>query len=134
MLNKMIAEYEIKNQITTKSNTDDIFPTKTELVDDYFFQSSKCAADIKLRTYLFSLFEYKKVKTILLYRASLNGWYPANFHQRCDNRGATVCLFKIKDGDCIGGYTKAKWTSPSKWISSGEWIRDDDAMVFNLTA
>ena len=29
-----------------------------------------------------------------------------DFRTRCDYKRPTICLFKIKDGDCIGGYKK----------------------------
>jgi hypothetical protein len=54
----------------------------------------------------------KKFKTELRYRASRDGWMAADFHRMSDGRGPTVSLFKIKEnGQCIGGYTTAKWTS-----------------------
>ena len=51
-----------------------------------------------------------------------------DFHKRCDNKGPTISLFKIKDGDCIGGYTKAKWTSQEVYLA------DSEAMLFNLSS
>ena len=53
---------------------------------------------------------------------------PIDFHSRCDNKGPTVSLFKIKDGDCVGGYTKAQWQSPE----DDEYTNDNDAILFNL--
>lgn len=38
-------------------------------------------------------------------------------------------MFQIKDGDCIGGYTTAKWSSPL----ADERICADEAFLFNLT-
>jgi hypothetical protein len=29
-----------------------------------------------------------------------------NFHDHCDKKGPTISLFKINDGDCIGGFSK----------------------------
>jgi hypothetical protein len=49
----------------------------------------------------------KRLVTYMLYRGSEHGWKFIDFHSRCDNKGPTISLFKIKDGDCIGGYTKA---------------------------
>ena len=51
-----------------------------------------------------------------------------DFHSRCDNKGPTVSLFKIKDGDCVGGYTKAQWQS----LKDYEYSNDNDAILFNL--
>ena len=51
----------------------------------------------------------KIIGTTLLYRGSDHGWMIKDFHSRCDEKGPTLCLFKVKDGDCIGGYTNAQW-------------------------
>ena len=51
----------------------------------------------------------KRLVTTLLFGGSDHGWKAIDFHSRCDKSGATICLFKIKDGDCIGGYTNVKW-------------------------
>ena len=53
---------------------------------------------------------------------------PIDFHSRCDNKGPTVSLFKIVDGDCVGGYTKAQWQSPYGY----KYSNDNDAILFNL--
>ena len=70
------------------------------------------------------------VLSVLLYRGSRDGWNADDFHLRCDNKGATVTLFKIKDGPCVGGFTKAQWTSPTKSSFNNP---DSDAILFNLT-
>jgi hypothetical protein len=49
-----------------------------------------------------------------------------DFHSRCDNKGPTISLFKIKNGDCIGGYTAAKWPSTAGYVV------DNGSMLFNL--
>ena len=47
----------------------------------------------------------------LLYRGSREGWNYIDFHSRCDNKGATLTLFKTDDGKICGGYTKESWES-----------------------
>ena len=74
---------------------------------DKFLTKSKCATKEKEKLFLLSLLGDKRLVTTLLYRGSENGWMHKDFHSRCDYKGPTVCLFKVKDGDCIGGYTKA---------------------------
>ena len=49
-----------------------------------------------------------------------------DFHSRCDKKGPTISLFKVKDGDCIGGFTNALWSSDNKDVG------DSGAMLFNL--
>ena len=62
-----------------------------------------------------------------LYRASEDGWLASDFHQKCDKKGATITLIQFKIGDCIGGFTKAEWTS-----GSGEYKKDESTILFNL--
>ena len=59
------------------------------------------------KEYLHKLLGNKLLVTTLLFRGSEDGWSFKEFHTRCDKKGATITLFKIKDGDCIGGYTEA---------------------------
>jgi TLD len=91
--------------------------------------NSKCATEKEQREYLLKLLGNKRLVTYMLYRGSEHGWKIKDFHSRCDNKGPTISLFKIKDGDCIGGYTKVEWQSPE----DGEYVSDNDAMLFNLT-
>ena len=63
----------------------------------------------------------------LIYSGSVHGWMAKDFHSRCDNKGPTISLFKIKNGDCIGGYTAA-W-----WGNSNQLAYDSSAMLFNLS-
>ena len=74
---------------------------------DKFLLNSKCATDIEQKLFLNKLLSNKRLVTVLLYRGSDQGWMFKDFHSRCDHKGPTISLFKIKDGDCIGGYTTA---------------------------
>ena len=76
---------------------------------------------------MLSLLGNKRFVTTLLYRGSEDGWKYKDFHLRCDNKGPTISLFKVKNGDCIGAFTKANWSSESKYFD------DSDAMLFNLS-
>jgi hypothetical protein len=89
--------------------------------------NSKCATEKQQKEFLYKLLGNKRIVTVLVYRGSEHGWMIKDFHERCDSKGPTVTLFKIKDGDCIGGYTKAKWSSDANYV------RDNDAMLFNLS-
>lgn len=64
--------------------------------------------------------------TTLIYNGTAHGWMIKDFRSRCLNKGPTIVLFKIKDGDCVGGYTAAKWTSDNQFVN------DTDAVLFNL--
>ena len=64
-------------------------------------------SDDQQKLYLLELLGNKRLVTALLFRGSEHGWKPEHFHKYCDKKGPTISLFKIKDGDCIGGFTKA---------------------------
>jgi hypothetical protein len=74
---------------------------------DKFLVNSKCATEKQQKEYLMKLLGNKKLVTALLFRGSEHGWWAEDFHSRCDKKGPTISLFKVKDGDCIGGFTKA---------------------------
>jgi hypothetical protein len=82
-----------------------------------------------MRLFLHKLLGKKAVKTTLLYSGHLHGWNVKDFHDRCDNKGATLNLFQIKDGDCVGGYTTQHWESSE----SLKYKADSSAFLFNLT-
>ena len=62
----------------------------------------------------------------LLYRASRDGWKYADFHSRCDNKGATITLFRTDDGRVCGGFTSVSWDT--SWSNK----TDSKAFVFSL--
>ncbi len=70
-----------------------------------FLKNSKCATNIIDKNYLITLLG--NITTTLLFNGSAHGWMTKDFHSHCDNKGPTISLFKIKDGDCVGGYTRA---------------------------
>ena len=72
-----------------------------------FLENSKCATDNKQKEYLLKLLGNKKFVTYMLYRGSEHGWKFIDFHSQFDFKGPTISLFKVKDGDVIGGYSKA---------------------------
>ena len=51
------------------------------------------------------------------------------FHNKCDNQGPTICLFKNDKGNIFGGYTSISWESPNK----GQWKFVHDSFIFTLT-
>ena len=63
----------------------------------------------------------------LLYRGTRDGIFPVNFHQKCDNKGPTITLFKNGKGNIFGGY------SSISWASKGSYILDKNIFLFNLT-
>ena len=94
---------------------------------DKFLAKSNCATEKKQKQFLLKLLGNKLLITTILYSGSIHGWMYKDFHSRSYKKGPTIILFKVKDGDCIGGYTKAQWSSEDKSV------RDSNAMLFNLS-
>ena len=66
---------------------------------------------------------YKKME--LIYRGTRDGMTSKNFHDKCDNKGPTITLYKNEK--CIfGGYNSGSWLSNGKWYSSS------DCFIFTL--
>ena len=101
---------------------------KLEAIIDQFLRNSTCTNKKEEKEFLLKLLGNKRLVTTLLFKGSIHGWSAKEFHSRCDDRGPTISLFKIKDGDCIGGYTNAQWKS-----CSGKYVSDKFAMLFNLS-
>jgi hypothetical protein len=41
-----------------------------------------------------------------IYRGSRDGWKAKDFHSKCDDATPTITLMRVKDGPCIGGFTR----------------------------
>jgi len=63
----------------------------------------------------------------LIYRGSRDGTTSNIFHNKCDNKGPTIILFKNEKGNIYGGY------SPISWNTNDEWESVPEAFIFTLT-
>src|SRR6266536_6226683 len=64
----------------------------------------------------------------LLYRASRDGNTTEAFHSKCDNKGATIVIVKIKNSkQIVGGYNPLNWDSCKTWKSTY------DSFIFSFT-
>ncbi len=58
---------------------------------------------------------YNKVKHVpynfkLIYRANRDGRTVAKFHEKCDNKGATIVIAKVTNSEqIVGGYNPLQW-------------------------
>ena len=71
----------------------------------------------------------KKIKAKLLYRLSENGDEFSTFHKLCDDKGPTLTLFHVNDGNIVGIYTPLSWFSP---LIDYVWKYDIETFIFNL--
>ena len=68
----------------------------------------------------------RKCNLQLLYQMKRDGNKCETFHEKVDNKGPTITLFKTQDGYQFGGYT-------SKSFGQGDkWIKDPDSFLFNF--
>ena len=66
-------------------------------------------------------------KLQLLYRGSRDGTTSTIFHNKCDNKGETICLYKNEKGYIFGGYASIPWTSDGKYHTA------KNSFIFTLT-
>ena len=66
-------------------------------------------------------------KLELIYRGNRDGSKNSVFHNKCDNQGPTVCLYKNEKGNIFGGYASISWTN------SGNGHSAPDSFIFTLT-
>jgi hypothetical protein len=57
-----------------------------------------------------------EVTLSLLYRGSRDGFGAADFHLKCDDKGATVTIVKSTEGNIFGGYSDQSWKSDNFYI------------------
>ena len=56
-----------------------------------------------------------------------NGDQFSKFHELCDNKGPTLSLFHVKNGNKVGIFTPLSWDTNSGWDK-----KDMEAFIFNL--
>ncbi len=64
-------------------------------------------------------------KLKLIYRATENGWYQADFRALCEGKAPTVVLAKTDKGRICGGYTSLKW-------EDGNFREDPKQVAFSV--
>ena len=69
----------------------------------------------------------KKIEVNLLYRASRDGDKAKDFHDKCDNKGSTFCIFQLDNGYIIGGYSSISWKD------NGGCVKDPNTFVCSIT-
>ena len=63
----------------------------------------------------------------LLYRGTKDSSKSEIFHNKCDNKGPTVCLYKNEKGNIFGGYASVSWKNKGDSLSAPE------SFIFTLT-
>ena len=68
----------------------------------------------------------KNFKTELLYRKTIDGSLPNDFHRKCDNKGITITIIETMKGNKFGGYTELQWDC------SGKQKHDNSTFLFSF--
>ena len=92
-------------------------------IDSIILMESK-----KEKEFLETIYEWSGYKQIeLIYRGTRDGSTSNIFHNKCDNKGPTICLYKNDKGNIFGGYASISWTN------SGNGHSASDSFIFTLT-
>ena len=78
--------------------------------------------------YLKKIYEWTGFKRMeLLYRGTRDGSESNIFHNKCDNQGPTICLFKNEKGNIFGAYASISQTSNTGYYNA------NGSFLFTLT-
>ena len=96
---------------------------KTNDFDSIILEESK-----RENEFISKILEWSGYKGMeLIYRGSRDGTTSDIFHNKCDNKGPTIILFKNYKGNIYGGYC------PISWNCNGGWQSVPEAFIFSLT-
>ena len=106
------------------SNYSKIYKIKTKDLDSIILRESG-----KENEFIKEILEWSGYKSMkLIYRGSRDGTKSNDFHNKCDNQGPTICLFKNEKGYIFGGYSSISWTN-----DSGNYHSAPESFIFTLT-
>jgi len=95
---------------------------KTNEFDSLILKESKRYDEFIRKIYEWT--GYNNMK--LLYRGTRDGMDANYFHNKCNNQGPTISLYKNDKGNIFGGYASTDWTSNG-------WKSASDSFIFTLT-
>jgi len=92
------------------SNWTQIYRIKTKEIDSNILNRNERKND-----YIDKIIEWTGCKSMkLLYRGTRDGMTVKDFHNKCDNKGKTICLFLNDKDNIFGGYSSIPWTCDGK--------------------
>ena len=93
------------------SHWSDIHKVATKNLDSKILNESERGDEFLKKIYDWT--GYKNME--LLYRGTRDGSGCNIFHNKCDNQGPTISLFKNEKGNIFGAYASISWTSDNKY-------------------
>ena len=108
------------------SNWTEIYKIKTKDIDST--DSNILNKTDRKKEYINKIFEWTRCSSMkLLYRGTRDGMSGKDFHNKCDNKGKTICLFLNDKDNIFGGYSSIPWTK-----DGGDKIAND-CFLFTLS-
>ena len=105
------------------SNWTEIHKIKTKNLDSLILNGLDREIEFLEKIYEWS--GYKRME--LIYRGTRDGSGSNIFHNKCDNQGPTICLFKNENDNIFGAYASISWTSNSSYYAA------NGSFLFTLT-
>ena len=119
------------------SNRDVLVPTPIiKIICDYFnnISPSNIIRDtVEWYAFMDSFCQELNVDTVTLsklYDTKIDGFEAKTFHNKCDNKGPTVCIIYTNSAELkvLGGYTTVSWSSPD----DPTYVEDTNAFIFTI--
>jgi hypothetical protein len=105
------------------SNWTQIYKIKTKIFNSVILNNNE-----RKKEYINKILEWSGNKSMeLIYRGTRDGMTSNDFHNKCDNKGKTICLFLNDKDNIFGGYSSIPWES-----SGGEKTAKD-CFLFTLS-
>jgi len=79
-----------------------------------------------LISWISEVYEGKNILLKLLWKATRDGFEADTFHQRCDDKGATLSIVKSDKNKIFGGLATMSW-------KANRFVHDSSAFIFSLT-
>jgi len=105
-----------------------ISPIIYKSFNSFYIDSNILAESRREEEFLEKIYEWHKYSKLdLLYRGTRDGSSSEVFHEKCDNKGPTLCLYKNEFGNIFGGYASISWKNQGGTQSA------KDSFIFTLT-
>jgi len=84
-----------------------IYKIKTKIFNSVIINNNE-----RKKEYINKIIEWRGYKSMeLIYRGTRDGMTANDFHNKCDNKGKTICLFLNDKDNIFGGYSSIPWTN-----------------------
>ncbi|KAJ6245819.1 hypothetical protein M0813_20239 [Anaeramoeba flamelloides] len=115
------GEYQIKMSINDQKITKS--PFKLKVIDHFFLEESEILQKENNPKFLQILEKWIKEAGCnsnlqRRFNSRTDGWKQKTFHQKCDNKGKSIVLIKLKNNSLFGGFAAIDWDSQSGYKQS----------------